>query len=436
MNVGILGFGNVAAATLESFLKNQELIQSKSRTPIQFVHIATRTPAKAHKLAPSNCLVDNNLHGLVENPNIHVVIELTGNVPLGRTLVLQALQQGKHVITANKALLAQHGEEIMTTADAHNRRVLFEGAVAVSIPIVKTLREAAAANHISSIMGILNGTSNYVLSQMSEHDSEFSTALTEAQRRGYAEADPTMDINGEDAAHKITLLASLAFGIPVHFDHVRYQGITNIHRIDIKFAKRLGHQIKLIAQAQHSHGGKMIRVCPTLVPNQSMLAQVNGSMNGIMLHGDLLGDAFLYGSGAGGRQTASAVLADLLELANLGHGETNTGAYNMGFRHHRASAHSNHYSEPDISEPFYIRVSLDDKAGSLAKVSQVLAGAGISVHALLQDGPHEEQSDLVIITHPISNSLVHKTMPLLQDAAGQNHTLVVLPVLASSGEKS
>ena len=266
-------------------------------------------------MMPEGCQVSDDCWAVVNDARIDVVIELMGNVELGRALVLQALANGKHVITANKALLALHGDEIMRAADTAGRSVLFEGAVAVSIPIIKTLRESAAANRISSISGILNGTSNYVLSQMSEQGVDFATALADAQRKGYAEADPTLDVGGGDAAHKLTLLASLAFNVPINFAAVAYQGITTVDPADIAFAKRLGHQIKLIAQASLASGALSISVQPSLVPNHAMLAQVGGAMNGIALQGDLLGSAFLYGSGAGGRQTSSAVLADLLELA-------------------------------------------------------------------------------------------------------------------------
>ena len=428
MKVGILGFGNVAAATIESFSANQDLILAKSRVPIEFVRVATRTPSRAHGRVPVGCVVDDDLGALVNDPCIDVVIELTGNVPLGHELVLQALGQGKHVITANKALLAQHGEEIMSAAEKASRRVLFESAVAVSIPIIKTLRETAAANRISSVIGILNGTSNYVLSQMSEHGTDFASAVAEAQRRGYAEADPTLDMNGEDAAHKITLLASLAFGVPIDFKKVDFKGITSIDRVDIEFAKRMGYQIKLIAQARREECEMVIGVQPTLVPNHSMLAQVRGSMNGIALKGDLLGSAFLYGSGAGGKQTSSAVLADLLELANWGDSDVGRGAYNMGFRHH-ISPTILACRKQGLVEAFYMRLSLDDRAGALAKVSQVLAEANVSVHSLLQDGTQDTLSDLVIITHPISDDLLHEMLPMLQDAAGPGHSVVVFPVL-------
>lgn len=432
MKAGILGFGNVAAATVESFLANRDLIQSKSRSPIEFVRVATRTPSRAHGRVPVGCRIDDDPRALVEDSKIDVVVELTGNVPLGRELVLSALAQGKHVVTANKALLARHGAEIMAAAATAGRRVLFEGAVAVSIPIVKTLREAAAANRISSIAGILNGTSNYVLSQMSEHGAHFPTALAEAQRKGYAEADPTLDINGEDAAHKITLLASLAFGVPIDFDKVDFKGITEIEREDIEFAKRLGHQVKLIAQAKRAGDGIVVGVRPTLVPDRSMLAMVSGSMNGIALQGDLLGSAFLYGAGAGGKQTSSAVLADLLELANGDALNANAGAYNMGFRD-AAPVAASVGRQSDLVQPFYMRLRLDDRVGALAEVSRVLATAEISAHSLLQDAAQGELTDLVVITHSVSEQLLLETLPRLQDAAGPGHSVVVLPVLEDCG---
>lgn len=435
MKAGILGFGNVAAATIDSFQTNQDLILAKTRTPIEFIRVATRTPSRAHGRVPAGCRVDDDPRALVEDPEVDVVIELTGNVPLGRELVLHALAQGKHVITANKALLARHGAQIMDAAAWAGRRVLFEGAVAVSIPIIKTLREAAAANRISAVVGILNGTSNYILSQMSEHGADFATALAEAQRRGYAEADPTLDVNGEDAAHKITLLASLAFGVPIDFSKVDFRGITDVEREDIEYAKRTGHQVKLIAQAKRVDDGMAIGVRPTLVPNQSMLAQVGGSMNGIALQGDLLGSAFLYGSGAGGKQTSSAVLADLIELANSGasNGGGTGGVYNMGFRDGAPWTAAVGGAQPDPAEAFYIRISLDDRAGSLANVGHALADANISAHSLLQDAAQGELTDLVVITHPVSEERLQRTLPQLQQAAGPGHSVVVLPVLGDCG---
>lgn len=351
-----------------------------------------------------------------------------GDVALGRQLVLQALANRKHVITANKALLARHGEEIMRKADEAGRSVLFEGAVAVWVPIIKTLRESASANRISSVAGILNGTSNYVLWQMSEHGANFAAAVADAQRKGYAEADPTLDISGEDAAHKLTLLASLSFGVPINFDAVEFKGIDAIDRLDIGFAKRLGYQIRLIAQARMEPTGLNVSVLPTLVPETSMLARVGDSMNGITLQGDLLGTAFLYGSGAGGRQTSSAVLADLIELANRGGLSENSGAFNMGFRNSLFENASVRYSRDSVVA-FYIRLRLEDKAGVLAKVSKVFADTDVSLNTLFQDGGHDNQTDLVAITHEISSSRLRDMLPALQEAAGPGHTVVIYPVL-------
>jgi homoserine dehydrogenase len=285
---------------------------------------------------------------------------------------------------------------------------------------------------LTSIMGILNGTSNYVLSQMSEHGADFATAIADAQRKGYAEADPTLDVSGEDAAHKITLLAALAFGIPIDFEPVTFRGISDIDRIDIEFAKRLGYQMKLIAQARREDGLISLGVGPTLVPSRSMLAQVRDSMNGITIQGDLLGSAFLYGSGAGGVQTASAVLADLLEIANRTHAGQSGGAHNLGFKR-SATARAEHRPISQRYGPHYIRLRLDDKAGVLAQVSKVLADAKVSVNALLQDEGNDGQTDLIVITHAISTNQLHGMLPSLQSAAGPGHSVVIYPVLDDCG---
>jgi len=432
MKVGILGFGNVAAATIEGFTANQDLIQAKTATVIKFVQVATRTPSRAQGRVPEGCMVSGDCWAVVDDPEIDVVIELMGDVKLGRELVLRALANKKHVVTANKALLALHGDEILQMADLVGRRVLFEGAVAVSIPIVKTLRESAAANRVTSIVGILNGTSNYVLSQMSNHGVDFATALADARRKGFAEADPTLDINGEDAAHKLTLLASLAFGIPIDFSAVEYRGITEIDQVDIEFSKRLGHQVKLIAQAKLEPSGVFVRVEPTLVRDISMLAQISGSMNGIALQGDLLGSAFLYGSGAGGRQTASAILADLLELANRGDLSEASGTHNMGFRRSGSERADIRYCREQTGA-FYIRLRLDDKAGALARVTSILADANVSIASMLQDHSLDAVSDVILITHDVGSNQIGRMLPDLQRTASPNRTVVVYPVLADCG---
>ncbi len=428
MKVGVLGFGNVASATIKSFMENRDLILSKTEVPIEFIRVATRSPDRATGRVPPGCDVSNDCEALVDDPAIDVVIELTGSVSSGRGLVLRALGNGKHVITANKALLARHGEEIMQRAEEAGRRVLFEGAVAVSIPIIKTLKESAAANRISSVLGILNGTSNYVLSQMSDHGADFDASIADAQAKGYAEADPTLDVSGEDAGHKITLLASLAFGVQINLAACDLKGIAAIERIDIGFAKRVGFEMKLIARASLQDGRVEVGVAPTLVPEGSMLAQVRGSMNGIVIQGDLLGSAFLYGSGAGGVQTASAVLADLLELANHTQAPALTGAHNMGYKR-RASAPATYRPISERQGAFYLRLRMGDRVGALANVSNVLARAQISVKSLLRCQGHDSQSDLIVITHTTSAGKLYDTLPQLREAAGAAHPVVVYPVL-------
>lgn len=432
MKAAILGFGNVASATIKHFMLNAELIRSKVRTPIEFVRVATRTPARAHGQVPEGCHVSDDGWALVNDPQVDVVLELTGDVELSRQLVLRALANRKHVVTANKALLARHGEEILRKAEEVERSVLFEGAVAVSIPIIKTLRESAAANRISSITGILNGTSNYVLWQMSEHAVDFATAIADAQRKGYAEADPTLDVSGEDAAHKLALLASLSFGVPINFGAVEFKGIEAIDQRDIQFAQRLGYRIKLIAQARMDSAGLFASVRPTLVPMNSMLAQVGEAMNGIALQGDLQGTAFLYGSGAGGRQTASAVLADLIELANRGGPDGTGGAFNMGFRCGHVAAHKVCYSHERVTA-FYIRLRWDDPSAMLAKVGQVFADTDVSVNVLLQDAGQGGQTHLIAITHETTSLQLRDMLPKLQKAAGSGHSVVIYPVLGEVG---
>lgn len=428
MKVGVLGFGHVASATVQKFMSNQDLIVSKINAELEIVKVATRTVNRALSHVPQGCEVSDDCWSVVDDPSIDVVIELIGGVTLARELVTRAISNGKHVITANKALLANFGEEILQLADQIGVCVLFEGAVAVSIPIIKTLKESAAANRVTSIIGILNGTSNYILSQMSEHDSEFGAALVEAQQKGYAEADPTLDVNGEDAAHKITLLASLAFGVPINFDAVQFKGVSEVERVDIQFAKRLGYELKLIAKAQLKSNKVYIAVAPMLVSNHSMLSHVRSSMNGISLAGDLFGSAFFYGSGAGGIQTASAILADLIDLAQGTKNGKYIGSPNMGFKR-SAMADKEYQSSDERCNQFYLRLRVEDKVGVLAEVSAIFAKADVSVSTLLQDESQQGMTDLIATTHTMSASKIQSILPELQHAAATGHSVVIYPVL-------
>ncbi|MBV1787468.1 homoserine dehydrogenase [Marinobacterium sp. D7] len=428
MKIGVLGFGNVASATVQKFMSNRDLIASKTDVQLEIVKVATRTVARAEGHVPEGCEIVTDCWALVDDPSIDVVIELIGGTGIAKDLVIRAITNKKHIITANKALLALYGEEIFELADQMGVCVLFEGAVAVSIPIIKTLKESVAANRVTSLIGILNGTSNYILSQMSQHGASFDEALAQAQQKGYAEADPTLDVNGEDAAHKITLLSSLAFGVPVNFSAVDFKGVTRVEPVDIAAAARLGYQLKLIAQTQLQGGEVWVSVAPTLVPNASMLTHVNGSMNGIALTGDLFGSAFLYGSGAGGVQTASAVLADLIDLAKGSRGENYVGLPNMGFKRNAIKARPYIASDARQSR-FYFRMKVENKVGVLAEVSSIFASANVSVSAIFQDEREGDLADIIITTHSITTGQVQKVLPALQGAAASGHGIVIYPVL-------
>lgn len=428
MKVGVLGFGTVAAATVQKFIENREVIATKTSTEIDIVAVATRSVARTAGHVPQGCEISADCWEVVNDSRIDVVIELIGGVEAARELVLRAIANGKHVITANKALLAMHGEEIMQLAEQRRVCVLFEGAVAVSIPIVKTLKESAAANRVTSVVGILNGTSNYILSRMSEQGASFSDALADAQKKGYAEADPSMDIEGIDAAHKIALLSSLAFGVPVDFEAVQYRGITGIAREDIDIANEMGYVLRLIARAQLQDNCIYTSVAPTLVPASSMLAQVRSSMNGIELVGDLFGRAFFYGSGAGGVQTASAILADLIELARREKDGECAGAFNMGFRRTTIERKETMHTD-DHSSRFYLRMRCEDAVGVLANVSAILAGADISLSRLCQNDGVGAVTDVVAVTHAVSWRRLRSILPKLQRLTGRDYGVVVYPVL-------
>lgn len=429
MKIGLLGFGTVASATMQSFISNQDLISSKINTPLEFTKVATRTVSRAEGQVPAQCQVISDCWAVVNDPDIDVVIELIGGTGIARELVIQAISEKKHVITANKALLAHHGEEIFRLADESGVCVLFEGAVAVSIPIIKTLKESAAANQVSSVTGILNGTSNYVLSQMNQEGRSFQEALEQAQQKGYAEADPTLDVNGEDAAHKITLLASLAFGIPVNFSAVDFKGITDTEKTDIIMADNAGYQLKLIAQASLRDNQVSVSVLPTLVPDSSMFAHVGGSMNGISLQGDLFGSAFQYGSGAGGVETASAVLADLVDLVQNLYGDKYTSKPNLGFKRDAVVVRE-YIPAENQQNRFYLRVVTDNQASAQDKVCQALANADIAIDDVFQkEVITENLTNIIVITGTTQVCHIYSALPALQNLAAPDQKISVYPIM-------
>jgi homoserine dehydrogenase len=403
LKVGLLGIGTVGSGVFTVLTRNQEEIVRRTGRGIEITMVADLDVAKATELVGPSVKVVNDAHAVITSSDVDVVIELIGGYGIAKTLVLAAITAGKHVVTANKALLAVHGDEIFTAAaKARNGQgvmVLFEAAVAGGIPIIKTLREGLTANRIEWVAGIINGTTNFILSEMRDKGLDFATVLKEAQRLGYAEADPTFDIEGVDAAHKATLMSAMAFGIPVQFDKAYVEGITKLGSDDIKYAEQLGYRIKLLGISKRVDAGIELRVHPTLIPTKRLIANVEGAMNAVMVQGDAVGTTLYYGKGAGSEPTASAVVADLVDIARMtGSAQQATPA--LAFQPSSVAALPILPIEQVVTS-YYLRMRVADEAGVLAKVTGILAEQGISIDAVIQkeakDG--ESQTDLIILTH-------------------------------------
>jgi homoserine dehydrogenase len=406
LKVGLLGIGTVGSGVFTVLTRNQEEIVRRTGRGIEICMVADLDTARATAVVGSAAQVVNDARAVIANPEIDVVIELIGGYGIAKALVLEAIAAGKHVVTANKALLAVHGDEIFAAAAKAQSKdggqgvmVLFEAAVAGGIPIIKTLREGLTANRIQWVAGIINGTTNFILSEMRDKGLDFATVLKEAQRLGYAEADPTFDIEGVDAAHKATLMSAMAFGIPVQFDKAYVEGITKLGAEDIKYAEQLGYRIKLLGISKRVDAGIELRVHPTLIPTKRLIANVEGAMNAVMVQGDAVGTTLYYGKGAGSEPTASAVVADLVDIARMtGHASQATPA--LAFQPSSVSALPILPIEQVVTS-FYLRMRVADEAGVLAKVTGILAEQGISIDAVIQkeakDG--ENQTDLIILTH-------------------------------------
>jgi homoserine dehydrogenase len=422
LKVGLLGIGTVGSGVFTVLTRNQEEIMRRTGRGIEISMVADLDVARASAVVGTSAQVVNDAHAVITNPDIDVVIELIGGYGIAKTLVLAAINAGKHVVTANKALLAVHGDEIFAAAAKANNgkgvMVLFEAAVAGGIPIIKTLREGLTANHIQWVAGIINGTTNFILSEMRDKGLDFATVLKEAQRLGYAEADPTFDIEGVDAAHKVTLMSAMAFGIPVQFDKAYVEGITKLGAEDIKYAEQLGYRIKLLGIAKRvSHeGGEGIelRVHPTLIPTKRLIANVEGAMNAVMVQGDAVGTTLYYGKGAGSEPTASAVVADLVDIARMS-GSASQAVPVLAFQPASVQA-APILPIGQVVTSFYLRMRVSDEAGVLAKVTGILAEAGISIDALIQheakDG--ESQTDLIILTHDCVEATMNKSLSLVE----------------------
>jgi len=423
IQVGLLGIGVVGSGTFNV----QEEIKRRAGRGIEITMVADLNVARAQELVGPGVMVVNDARAVIANPDIDIVIELIGGYGIAKTLVLEAIAAGKHVVTANKALLAVHGTEIFATASAKGVMVAFEAAVAGGIPIIKALREGLTANRIQWIAGIINGTTNFILSEMRDKGLDFAVVLKEAQRLGYAEADPTFDIEGVDAAHKATLMSAIAFGIPVQFDKAYIEGITKLGAADIKYAEQLGYRIKLLGIAKRREPGATnptegieLRVHPCLIPAKRLIANVEGAMNAVVVQGDAVGTTLYYGKGAGAEPTASAVIADLVDITRLHTADPKQRVPHLAFQ---PNAMSDLPVLPmgEVVTSYYLRLRVADETGVLAKVTGILADAGISIDAVLQREADEvsadakvAQTDVIILTHDCQEARMNAAIAQMQ----------------------
>jgi homoserine dehydrogenase len=411
--------GTVGSGTFNVLQRNQEEIKRRAGRGIEITMVADLDVAKAQALCGDRVKVVNDARQIIANPEIDIVVELIGGYGIAKALVLEAIAAGKHVVTANKALLAVHGTEIFAAAHAKGVMVAFEAAVAGGIPIIKALREGLTANSIQWVAGIINGTTNFILSEMREKGLDFDVVLKEAQRLGYAEADPSFDIEGVDAAHKATLMSALAFGIPVQFDKAYVEGITKLGAADIKYAEQLGYRIKLLGITKRTTAGVELRVHPSLVPTQRLIANVEGAMNAVMVQGDAVGTTLYYGKGAGSEPTASAVIADLVDITRLHTADPLNRVPHLAFQ---PDAMSNLKILPmsEVVTSYYLRLRVADEAGVLAKLTGLLAEANISIDAVLQreadqvSQAGENQTDVIILTHDTVEGKMNEVLAQMQ----------------------
>jgi len=416
IQVGLLGIGTVGSGVFTVLARNQEEIKRRAGRGIRIHTVADLNTQRAQELVKGQAEVVDDARKVIQNPEIDIVVELIGGYGIAKDLVLEAIAAGKHVVTANKALIAVHGNEIFKAAHAKGVMVAFEAAVAGGIPIIKALREGLSANRIEWIAGIINGTTNFILSEMRDKGLDFNTVLKEAQRLGYAEADPTFDIEGIDAAHKATIMSAIAFGVPMQFAQAHVEGITQLSAVDIKYAEQLGYRIKLLGITKKNPNGIELRVHPTLVPTKRLLANVEGAMNAVQVHGDAVGTTLYYGKGAGSEPTASAVIADLVDVTRLQTADPENRVPHLAFQ---PDALQNIPILPmaEVTTSYYLRLAVADQAGVLAEITRILAAHGVSIDALLQKeaAEGESQTDLVILTHETIEKNLMAALSEIQD---------------------
>ncbi|RQP23551.1 homoserine dehydrogenase [Piscinibacter terrae] len=417
IQVGLLGIGTVGSGTFNVLRRNQEEIRRRAGRGIEIHSVFARSIERARKVVGDDVKVVTDANEIISNPEIDIVIELIGGYEIAKTLVMQAIAAGKHVVTANKALLAVHGTEIFAAAREKGVMVAFEAAVAGGIPIIKALREGLTANRIEWIAGIINGTTNFILSEMRAKGLDFAVVLKEAQRLGYAEADPTFDIEGVDAAHKVAIVSAIAFGVPVQFEKAYVEGITKLQAADISYAEQLGYRLKLLGITRRRDTGIELRVHPTLVPSKRLIANVEGAMNAVLVHADAVGTSLYYGKGAGSEPTASAVVADLVDVTRLHTADPHHRVPHLAFQHD-SLATTPILPIEEVVTSFYLRLQVADQAGVLARITGILAEKGISIDALLQrpQDADEGQSktDVIIMTHETVEGRMNEAIALMQ----------------------
>lgn len=415
VKIGLLGLGTVGQGTVDVLARNAGEISRRAGRGIEVKSASIRNLAKAQALGYEGLELTTNSETIVNDPDIDVVVELMGGYEPARTLVLQAIENGKHVVTANKALIALHGNEIFAAAQEKGVMVAFEAGVAGGIPIIKALREGLTANRIEWLAGIINGTGNFILTEMRDKNRDFADVLAEAQALGYAEADPTFDVEGIDAAHKLTILASIAFGIPLQFDAVYTQGITEITQEDVAFANELGYRIKHLGIARKADQGIELRVHPTLIPERRLIANVDGVMNAVLVQGDAVGPTLHYGAGAGAEPTASAVIADIVDVVRTLTADPDNRVPHLAFK---ADALSDTpvIAVEEVETSHYLRMQVSDQPGVMAQVSGIFGDLGISLEAIIQKEPKDQSNDLplILLTRQVKEGLVLQAVERLE----------------------
>ncbi len=417
VKVGLIGLGTVGCGTVNVLKRNAEVIEQRLGRPVEVVQAAARDLSKVRICDTLDIPLTTNPVEVVDNPEVDIVVELIGGDGLAREVVMRAIANGKHVVTANKALIAKHGNEIFGAARKKGVMVAFEAAVAGGIPIIKSLREGLAGNRMEWLAGIINGTGNFILTEMRDKGRDFADVLAEAQRLGYAEADPTFDVEGIDAAHKLTILASIAFGIPLNFEKVYTEGITQITREDVAYAGQLGYRIKHLGMARRDLNGIQLRVHPTLIPEKRLIANVDGVMNAVVVKGDAVGPTLYYGAGAGADPTASAVVADVMDVVRSMSCEPGGWVPHLGFQGEALDSNATLLPMEEVETAYYLRMQVVDRPGVLADLTRIFAELDISIEAVIQKEPPAGESlvYIILLTRTVQEKRMNQAMAQIRE---------------------